>query len=276
MDKRPIGIFDSGIGGLTVLREIIETMPGESTVYLGDTARVPYGTKSGKTVTAYAIQNAEFLISKDIKLLIIACNTATAYALGELQKRFDIPVVGVIEPGAEMAVSVTRARQIGVIGTEATIASGAYFEAIKTIDQKVVVRTKACPLFVPLAEEDWADTDVARLTAKKYLLDLKQDGIDVLLLGCTHYPLLKETISYVMGDEVVLIDSAVATAARVDKLLIEKNISAKGSGDRSHAFFVTDSPKRFEEVGRKFLCSTMKTELITLEPTDKPEETGKK
>ncbi len=270
MDKRPIGIFDSGVGGLTVLREIMETMPGESTVYLGDTARVPYGTKSGETVTKYAIQNAEFLISKDIKLLIVACNTATAYALGELQKRFDIPIIGVIEPGAEMAVSATRARQIGVIGTEGTIASGAYFNAIKAIDQKVAVRTRACPLFVPLAEENWADTDIARLTAKKYLLELKQQGIDVLLLGCTHYPLLKETISYVMGDEVVLIDSAVATAAEVDRLLVEKDISAKGSGNQSHTFFVTDSPKRFEEVGRKFLFNTMQTELMTYESTDKP------
>ncbi|VAV85281.1 Glutamate racemase [hydrothermal vent metagenome] len=280
MDKRPIGIFDSGIGGLTVLREVIEAMPGESTVYLGDTARVPYGTKSAKTVTAYAIQNSEFLLSKDIKLLIVACNTATAYALPELQKRFNIPVVGVIEPGAEIAARSTRARQVGIIGTEGTIRSGAYFDAIKAVDLKVAVYTKACPLFVPLAEEDWADTDVARLTARRYLGDMKKQGVDVLLLGCTHYPLLKETISSVMGDEVILIDSAVATAARVDSLLIEKELTARGTGRSTekptHDFFVTDSPGRFEEIGRKFLRASMHAELVTLGSAGKIKETGSK
>jgi len=275
MDKRPIGIFDSGIGGLTVLREVIEAMPGESTVYLGDTARVPYGTKSARTVTAYALQNAEFLLTKDIKLLIVACNTATAYALPELQKRFTIPVIGVIEPGARMAARATRARQIGIIGTEGTVRSGAYFDAIKAADQKVVVYTRACPLFVPLAEEGWADTDVARLTARKYLGDIKKQGIDVLLLGCTHYPLLRETISFVMGDEVTLIDSAVATAARADSLLMEHGLSARGTERPSRDFFVTDSPQRFEEIGRKFLRASMHAELVTLESAGKIEETGK-
>lgn len=265
MDKRPIGIFDSGIGGLTVLREVMEAMPGESTVYLGDTARVPYGTKSSETVTTYAIQNSEFLLTKDIKLLIVACNTATAYALPELKKRFKIPIIGVIEPGAKLAVSVTRSRHVGVIGTEGTVRSGAYFDAIKTADQKVVVYTQACPLFVPLAEEGWADTDVAKLTAKKYLGEIKKQGVDVMLLGCTHYPLLKETIAYVMGDEVELIDSATATAAEVDRLLLLNGLSARGTDKTTHSFFVTDSPKRFEEVGRKFLSKTMHAELVTLD-----------
>jgi glutamate racemase len=257
-----------------VLREVIETMPCESTVYLGDTARVPYGTKSAETVTAYAIENSEFLLTKDVKLIIVACNTATAYALAELKNRFDVPIIGVIEPGAAAAVASTKTRHIGIIGTEGTVRSEAYSKAIKEIDPKAVVHSKACPLFVPLAEEGWADTDVAKLTAENYLRDLKKQNIDVMLLGCTHYPLLKNTIASVMSDEVELIDSAVATAKEVERAIIKNSLSAKDSSKGEHGFFVTDSPERFEEVGRKFLRSSMNAELIKLKTSDRTLSNG--
>jgi glutamate racemase len=250
VEKGPIGVFDSGIGGLTVLKEITLLLPSEDTVYLGDTARVPYGTKSRETVIRYSLEVAEFLMRFGIKVLVAACNTASAYALGELKKRFAVPIVGVVEPGAKAATTATRAKKIGVIGTEGTIKSGAYVNAIKRLDPRIKVFTRACPLFVPLAEEGWTDNDVARLAAKIYLAPFKEENIDALLLGCTHYPLLKKTIQDAVGNGVTLIDSGRSTAIEASAALKEKGLLKENRPKRR--FFVTDSPDRFERIGKNF------------------------
>lgn len=248
----PIGVFDSGIGGLTVLREITRLLPCEDTVYLGDTARVPYGSKSKDTVVRYAFEDAAFLLKHGVKLIVVACNTASAYALGRLEAGLKIPVIGVIMPGAQAAAETTKSKKIGVIGTEGTIKSGAYAKAIKQARRGAKTYTCACPLFVPLVEEGWADNAVAVRVAETYLGGIKPVGIDTLVLGCTHYPLLKRTIGKVMGPRVSLIDSAEATAVEVKRVLIEKGLlNAKRTRGR-HKFFVTDSPERFIKVGRKF------------------------
>ncbi|MBI5559904.1 MAG: glutamate racemase [Deltaproteobacteria bacterium] len=266
MKERPVGIFDSGIGGLTVLKEIRKVLPEESTVYLGDTARVPYGTKSGETIKRYSLENAGFLLKHGIKLLVVACNTASAYALEELKHNLAVPVIGVILPGARQAVMKSRLKRVGVIGTEGTIKSGAYFDAIKGIDPRVVVFPAACPLFVPLVEEGWTDCDVTRLVVKIYLKDMKKERIDVLLLGCTHYPLLKNAIGEFMGEETNIIDSASATAVEVKRVLSEKGLLNKGHGTTAR-FFVTDSPERFTNVGAIFLDNgeLTKAELVKVD-----------
>ncbi|MEE8185001.1 MAG: glutamate racemase [Thermodesulfobacteriota bacterium] len=265
--KKAIGIFDSGIGGLTVLREIKNLLPSEDTIYLGDTARVPYGTKSKETVIRYSIENSNFLMKKGIKLLVIACNTASAFALDELSESLAIPVIGVIESGSRKAVEVTRTNRIGVIGTEGTIRSGAYFDAIKRLAPKVAVFNSACPLFVPLAEEGWLDNKIAMLTAKFYLEKLVDEGVDTVVLGCTHYPLLKGIIANVMGNDVTLVDSAEETAAEVATVLQNKgllNVSRKRQSN--HVFFVTDSPKRFIKIGRSFFGEGLdEVRIVTLE-----------
>ncbi|MGH7768557.1 MAG: glutamate racemase [Candidatus Binatia bacterium] len=251
-NDHPIGLFDSGIGGLTVLQRIMEVLPKENTVYLGDTARSPYGTKSVETVLRYSFENADFLIEKDVKLLVVACNTSTAVALKALQENLPVPVVGVIEPGARAALAKTKNQRIGVIGTEATIQSGAYTHALKALDPKVEVYSRACPLFVPLVEEGWLDNKVVEMTVEFYLSGLKRSGIDALILGCTHYPLLKKAIRRYMGRGVGLVDSAEETANEVSSLLDEKALTReRGKGTAS--FFVTDVPDRFVKVGRRFL-----------------------
>jgi glutamate racemase len=248
----PIGLFDSGIGGLTVLQQIIEKLPKENTVYLGDTARSPYGTKSVETVLRYSFENADFLIEKGVKLVVVACNTSTAVALGTLAENLPVPVVGVIEPGARAALKKTKNKRIGVIGTEATIQSGAYSRALKQIHPKVEVYSRACPLFVPLVEEGWLDNEVVEKTIEAYLGSLKRSGIDTLILGCTHYPLLKKAIRRFMGRDVRLVDSAEETANEVSRLLEKKSLQReRGKGGAS--FFVTDVPDRFIKVGRRFL-----------------------
>ncbi|MBI5892954.1 MAG: glutamate racemase [Deltaproteobacteria bacterium] len=252
--KKPIGIFDSGIGGLTVLKEIMRVLPQEDTIYLGDTARVPYGAKSPDTVVRYSLENARFLLKFDIKALVVACNTASAYALSRLSAEIPVPVIGVIMPGAKKAVSVTKNKKIGVIGTDGTIKSRIYLNTIKTIAPDASVFSKACPLFVPLAEEGWIDNDVAFLTADKYLSELKDQGIDTLVLGCTHYPILKDIISRVIGSSVTLIDSGQETALEAAKVLQDKNIlNANPQAQPFRKFFVTDSPERFIQVGELFL-----------------------
>lgn len=251
MKQNPIGVFDSGIGGLTVLREITRLLPAENTIYLGDTARVPYGSKSKETVERYSFEVANFLLKHGIKMLVAACNTASAYAVPRLKKELNIPVIGVIEPGAMAAVKATRIKKIGVIGTEGTIRSSAYTSAIKALRPEAETFTKACPLFVPLVEEGWANDRVTAMVAERYLGELKTSGIDTLVLGCTHYPLLKDTIGDVMGEDVTLIDSAASTAEEVKRILMETGL-LNGSGHGSHRFFVTDSPERFLTVGRRF------------------------
>jgi len=254
---KAIGIFDSGVGGLTVLREIIKVLPQEDTVYLGDTARVPYGTKSPETVVRFARQITSFLVSRDIKLLVVACNTASAVSLEALQAEFDIPIVGVIEPGAVQAAAVTKSGKVGVIGTAGTIRSSAYTKAIKRINPGIEVVTAECPMFVPLAEEGWIDNDVARLTAEIYLKNLKNSGVDTLVLGCTHYPLLKGIISEVMGKTVSLVDSAEETARVVREILAARGETRPDPERGNHHFFVTDVPAGFIRVGNRFLGGTL-------------------
>ncbi len=247
-----IGGFDSGIGGLTVLHQIIETLPRENTVYLGDTARAPYGTKSVETVLRYSFENSQFLVDKGVKMVIVACNTSTAIALSRLKDTLSIPVIGVIEPGVRRAVTGTKNKRVGVIGTEATIQSGAYTRALKAADAKIEVYSRACPLFVPLVEEGWIDNGVVEMTVKAYLDSLKQSGIDTLILGCTHYPLLKKAIRKFMGGAVRLVDSAEETAKEVEQVLKQAALGRK-VGKGGHSFFVTDAPDRFIKVGRRFL-----------------------
>ncbi len=248
----PIGVFDSGIGGLTVLHSIMDTLPRENTVYLGDTARAPYGAKSVETVLRYSFENSEFLVEKGVKVVVVACNTSTAIALGHLQERLSVPVIGVIEPGVRRAVRSTKNKKVGVIGTEATIQSGAYTEALKAADSGIEVYSRACPLFVPLVEEGWTDNAVVDMTVKTYLASLKQSGIDTLILGCTHYPLLKKAIRKYLGSGVRLVDSAEETAQEV-AVALKKSTLAKKSGNGLHSFFVSDAPDRFIKVGRRFL-----------------------
>ena len=247
-----IGIFDSGVGGLTVVHALLAALPAEHLIYLGDTGRYPYGTKSAETVTRYSVENADFLAGRGIKLLVVACNTASAVALPTLESRYDVPVVGVITPGARAAVAKTRNRRIGVIATEGTIASGAYQRALRTLDSGLEIYTRACPLLVPLAEEGWVDGDVPRSVVETYLGSLRRSGIDTLVLGCTHYPLLRPVIAEAMGDGVALVDSAEETAREVGAALSAKGL-ARGAGAGSTSFFVTDVPDRFIRVGQRFL-----------------------
>ena len=253
MPWKAIGIFDSGVGGLTVLKEVVRALPQEDTIYFGDTARVPYGTKSPETVIRYSRQIARYLYSRDIKLLVVACNTASAVALASLQKEFSIPVVGVIEPGARAAARVTASGKVGVIGTAATVASSAYTKAIKRINPEIEVVTRACPLFVPLAEEGWVDNEVARMTARAYLGDLRDQGVDTLVLGCTHYPILKTVIAEVMGPQVTLVDSAEQTALTVAQILAGKGLLRPAGEKGNHHYYVTDIPAGFIRVGNRFL-----------------------
>jgi glutamate racemase len=264
----PIGIFDSGVGGLTVYRALHEHLPNERFVYLGDTARVPYGTKSLATVERYAVENAEFLAAHGIKMLVVACNTASALALPAIREALDIEVVGVIGPGARAAAAAmtthaSGVRTIGVIATESTVRSGAYTAAIKKADPTADVIEQACPLLVPLAEEGWVNNEVAQTVAETYLKDL-QTKIDTLVLGCTHYPILRDVIQQAVGENVTLIDSGEATAAEVKALLKEKGLARltppTGALERQLCddldhFYVTDAAERFARVAERFLGS---------------------
>jgi len=251
--EQPIGIFDSGIGGLTVLREILKLMPLEDMIYLGDTARVPYGIRSSDTVTKYAVEDTEFLLDREIKLIVVACNTVSAISLDTLKKKTGVPVIGVLLPGAEAAVRGTENKRIGVIGTETTIHSNAYHRALTSLDPEVKVIGAACPLFVPLVEEGWTDGEITRKVAIRYLGRLKQSNIDTLVLGCTHYPLLKGVIKEVMGEGITLIDSAVETARVVGETLKREGLLRKNNASPQRKFFVTDTPERFRKVGERFL-----------------------
>jgi glutamate racemase len=258
---RPIGIFDSGVGGLTVFREIARALPAESLIYLGDSARVPYGTKSPETVIRYSLEAAKHLVERNIKMLVVACNTATAAALPALQSRLTVPVIGVVEPGARAAVERTSGK-IGVIATEGTVKSKAYTKAIKALNQDIEVIESAAPLFVPLAEEGWANTHVAREVAEIYLEPLVDAGIDTLVLGCTHYPILRGTIESVVGGAVQIVDSAETTARSVKKDLRE---TAPRSAEAVHHFLVTDAEERFRRIAGEFLEQEIESlELVTL------------
>ena len=253
VNEPAIGIFDSGVGGLTVLRQIAERLPNESLIYLGDTARVPYGTKSADTVIRYARTCADILLKEGVKLLVVACNTASAFALERLQADLDVPVVGVIEPGAESALAKTRNRRIGVIGTAGAIGSGAYPAALHARDPNVDVFVQACPLFVPLAEEGWTSGEIPLLIARTYLEPLIRNRADTLVLGCTHYPLLHAVIAQTMGESVAIVDSAEATAEAVAAIVEGMGIGAEAGSTAYRRFLVTDAPENFGRIGRQFL-----------------------
>ena len=253
--ERPIGIFDSGIGGLTVVKRLAAILPNENLVYFGDTARVPYGSKSNSTVIEYALQDAKFLTTKNVKAIVVACNTASSVAISILKAKYDIPIIGMIEPGTEFALKITRNKKIGIIGTRTTTDNKAYSKALKKADEKINVFEKACPLFVPLAEEGWTKHKATYEIAEEYLKGLKEQNIDTLILGCTHYPILAGVIQGVIGENVKLIDSGIA-AAELIKVEIERIGSINDSNSiGSREFYVTDIPKKFKEIAELFLSS---------------------
>jgi glutamate racemase len=265
MNRSPIGIFDSGIGGLTVARALYERLPHESTIYFGDTARVPYGPKSPDTVRRYSLEILHWLLGQGVKAVVIACNTSTAHALDALQAESPVPVIGVIEPGARAAVAVPHRGPIGVIGTAGTIASMAYARAIQKVKPGTSVEQRACPLFVPLVEEGWFEHPAAELIAREYLAPLKQAGADVMVLGCTHYPLLKPLLQRIMGPETCLIDSGQETAAAVADALGMAGLDAPAEGKPYHRFVVSDDEARFRQVGSRFIGERLgKAEVVPL------------
>jgi len=263
----PIGVFDSGVGGLTVARAIAKRLPRERLIYLGDTARVPYGTKSPATVLRYTEQALDFFVERGVKLMVVACNTASAAALPDLSRRSPLPILGVVEPGARAAAASTTAGIVGVIGTRTTVESGSYDAALQRIDPKIKVHSRACPLLVPLAEEGWLTGPVPRWVAQSYLEPLSRAGVDTLVLGCTHYPLLRGVIGQVMGDAVQLVDSAEETARAVEELLESRgmsNDSAQFAG--KHRFFTTDVSDTLLNLAEKFFAAEIKQlEIIDLE-----------
>lgn len=253
-----IGVFDSGVGGLTVAGEIFKILPRESVIYFGDTARCPYGPRSRRIVREFSVQNVNFLLSFGVKFIVVACNTSSAVALDYLKRSFDLPLMGVIEPGAKAAVNSTRNGKIGVIGTTGTIASRSYQKAINRINKKLSVFSYACPLFVSLAEEGFLDKKATYLIARDYLKPLKKDKIDTLILGCTHYPLLKKVIAKVMGNRVTLINSAQETAKELKESLHREELLKQTSRASAHRFFVSDQPDKFIQISQRFLGKKIK------------------
>jgi len=252
-NAQPIGVFDSGIGGMTVVRALTHQLPHENIIYFGDTARVPYGPKSQQVVREYALQDTDVLLQHDVKLIVIACNTVSAVALDVVQKRAKVPVVGVILPGAEAAVRATKNKRIGVAGTVGTIFSNAYTNAIRQLDPDIKVFGQPCPLFVPLAEEGWIDHKATELIAKEYLFPLTLEKIDTLVLGCTHYPILQDVIGKVLHESVTLIDSGESTALVVKNMLTELKLNNTSTQKPNLQFFVSDVPHKFMEIGERFL-----------------------
>lgn len=260
--KAPIGVFDSGVGGLTVAREIMRNLPNERIVYFGDTARVPYGSKSKDTIIRYAKQIIRFLRTQDVKAIVIACNTASALALEEVEKELDIPIIGVVEPGARVAAATTKNGKIGVIGTESTINSHMYPQLIKEYRPDVTVFGKACPLFCPLVEEGWLKDPVTEEVAKRYLKDLLKEDIDTLILGCTHYPLLRSLLSGLVGDQIQLVNPAYETAKELERLLKKENLSNEGEkspGKEPYRFFVSDAADKFKNFANSILPYDIET-----------------
>lgn len=252
MKTAPIGIFDSGIGGLTVAKEIIRLLPHESIIYLGDTARVPYGTRDKKTITQFSLELVKFLLKQKVKVLVVACNTISATSLLEIKKLSPVPVIGVIDATVQEVLEDTKIRTIGVIGTRATINSKAYEKSIKEINIKVKIISQACPLFVPLAEEDFINHPASKLIAGEYLKIYKNSKVDTLILGCTHYPILVKLIQRTVGKKIKLIDSALPTAKALNKLLQEKNLLTNVSQKPQLKFYVTDAPERVYKIANLF------------------------
>ena len=256
-NSAPIGVFDSGIGGLTVVREMISRLPNESIIYFGDTARVPYGPKSPDTVLRYSREITSYLKDEGVKALVVACNTATAHALPALREEFDLPIVGVIEPGARAAVSATKTKHVGVIGTAGTIKSRAYEKEIQRLLPEAQITAQACALFVPLVEEGWIDTEPTRAIARNYLAPLVSAQVDTLVLGCTHYPLMKTVIGNVVGREVRLIDSAHETAREAAQILRVSLLENKTPNEARYRFIASDAPDTFLTLGQRFLGSAI-------------------
>lgn len=251
--QRPIGIFDSGIGGLTVAKSVFNLLPNEDVIYIGDTARLPYGTKSKETVILYSIESLKFLLSKKVKMVIVACNTASSVAVPFLQKISKIPIIGVIAPGAKAAIEKTHNSRIGVIGTNGTIKSKSYIKEIKRNKKDVEIYSQPCSLFVQLAEDGWTDNEIALLTAQKYLQPLKEKNVDTLILGCTHYPILKNTIRKAIGDKISMIDSGEETAKEVVNILRKENLLSLRKRKGEHKFFFTDLPDNYRVIIERFL-----------------------
>jgi glutamate racemase len=252
-----IGVFDSGVGGLTVVREIIRQLPNENIIYFGDTARVPYGIKSPQTVIRFSIENILFLLKHDVKLICVACNTASSFALPVIRNNFRVPIIGVITPGAREAVYASQNKRIGVIGTKGTIKSLTYETEIKQLDPKVKVTAVACPLFVPFVEEGWLGGEVVLSVARQYLKPLTRAKVDTVILGCTHYPLLKPLIQQVLGKQVVLIDSAKQVAFEIKKILASEDLLNRGNGGK-HKFYVSDNPEWFSSLAQRFMGTKLK------------------
>jgi len=267
----PIGVFDSGIGGLTVVRQLRRVMPREDFVYLGDTARVPYGTKSPETVIRFACEDTQFLMQENVKAVVVACNTASAWAIPTLERSFDVPVFGVILPGSRAALESTKTGRIGIIGTTSTIRSQAYVKAILSRDDSVRVVARSCPLLVPLVEEGWVRHKVTKSVLKEYLAPLLKQRIDTLVLGCTHYPLLKPLLAEVVGKQVKLVDSAEACAEHVqERLETLKLLAARRRREGVFLPFVTDEVERFNELSERFLgFPAERAVLVTLAPWDR-------
>ncbi|MDD5765948.1 MAG: glutamate racemase [Candidatus Marinimicrobia bacterium] len=257
LNNLPIGVFDSGLGGLTVVKQIFSRLPNESILYFGDTARVPYGSKSVHTVQKFSLQIVRFLQEKGVKMIVVACNTASSVALDVLKESTNLPVVGVIEPGARAALGVTVGRRVGVIGTTATISTGKYAEILKRIAPDIIVESAACPLFVPLVEEGWTDSPVTEQVARIYLKPLIEKRIDTLILGCTHYPLIKNILQKVVDSDVRIVDTSVETAVDVENILKEKDMLNTGTGQTHHQFYVSDFPQKFEEIADRFLGQSL-------------------
>lgn len=253
-----IGLFDSGVGGLTVAQQIMRRLPRERLIYFGDTARIPYGNKSQETIIRYSIENTICLLEKNIKLLVVACNTASALALPKLRRLFNIPILGVIEPGAEKAVSVTRSQRIAILGTKGTIQSGAYQSVIQNLLPEAVIFSIACPLFVPLVEEHWLDHSATHLIIQDYLRPFRHEGIDTVLLGCTHYPLLKQALQQEMGNNVTIVDSASTCAEHVENLLRAHDLMAETIAG-SHEYYASDDPEKFRLLGERLFGSSLET-----------------
>lgn len=250
---RPIGVFDSGIGGLTVAQEMTRLLPNEQIVYFGDTARVPYGTKSKESVIRFSKDNMNVLLKYGVKMVVIACNTSTSWALSVIRREYAVPVIGVIEPGSRRAVEVTKSRRIGVIATQSTVASGKYAGTIQRLLPGAQVVSRACPLFVPLVEEGWIDGKVTDSVAEEYLAPIRRAKVDTLILGCTHYPLLKPVLQKVMGRGVTLVDSATETAREVKALLEMNGLFRKAKCPPRHEFLVSDEPEHFRILAKRFL-----------------------
>ena len=251
----PVGVFDSGVGGLTVAREIMRNLPSEKIVYFGDTARVPYGSKSKETVIRYSRQIIRFLKEQQVKAIVVACNTASAFALDTVRDEFDIPIIGVIESGAKVAAARTRNKRVGIIGTVGTVGSGIHAQYLKKLDSEITVFGKACPLFVPLVEEGWLHDPVTVEVASRYLKELQDKDVDTLILGCTHYPLIRSTIRQVMGEEVCLVNPAYETALELGKLLEEQGLSSTGTEQKEfpYRFYVSDLADEFKEFANSIL-----------------------